>query len=94
VGVDGYVTTSIGQWDRRHWGEGGEEFAWWCTEDPAAFVGAERVVDAMGVELTEMIGARTYDRLLAALDARHERLEKGVRLEHPVVRRVPKRAAP
>jgi hypothetical protein len=91
VGADGYVTTSIGQWDRRHWGEGGEEFSWWCTEDPAAFVGAERVVDSMRVELIEMVGPRTYDRLVAALDARDSRLAKGVRLEHPVVRRSAKR---
>jgi hypothetical protein len=91
VGVDGFVTTSIGQWDRRHWGEGGDEFAWWCTEDPAAFVGRERVVDAMAVELTEMVGARAYERLLAALDARQARLEQGVRLEHPVMRKAKKK---
>ena len=36
---DGRVTSVVRQWDRRHWGEGGEDFHWWCTEDPAAFVG-------------------------------------------------------
>ena len=87
VGEDGHVTTSIGQWDRRHWGEGGAEFAWWCTEEPAAFVGAERVVDEMSTELTAMVGATTYRRLLAYLEERNLRMSKGVALEHPVVRR-------
>ena len=90
VADDGYVTTSIGQWDRRHWGEGGADFAWWCTEDPAAFVGESRVVDSMREELIAMVGERTYARLLALLDERDQLLDKGVRLEHPVLRRASK----
>jgi hypothetical protein len=86
VGPDGFVTTSIGQWDRRHWGEGGKEFAWWCTEEPAAFVGDERVVDSMREELVEMVGLRTYERLVAFLAERDLRLADSVRLEHPVLR--------
>ena len=35
----GHVTSTVTQWDRRHWGEGGEEFHWWCTEAPEAFGG-------------------------------------------------------
>jgi len=87
VGPDGYVTTSIGQWDRRHWGDGGDEFAWWCTEDPAAFVGGTTVVDSMREELIAMTSARTYERLLSYLSDRDAHLERGVRLEHPTVRR-------
>ena len=37
VGPDGHVTSSLGEWKRRHWGEGGAQFAWWCTEAPEAF---------------------------------------------------------
>src|SRR5271155_3855612 len=37
VGDDGHVTSTIRQWDRRHWGAGGLEFHWWCTESPEAF---------------------------------------------------------
>ena len=33
----GWVTSTVTQWDRRHWGDGGEEFHWWCTEAPEAF---------------------------------------------------------
>ena len=40
---DGHVTSSLGEWARRHWGEGGEEFAWWCTEAPEAFTAREPV---------------------------------------------------
>jgi hypothetical protein len=90
VADDGYVTTSIGQWDRRHWGEGGAEFAWWCTEEPAAFVGELRVVDSMREELIAMVGKRTYERLVSYLDERSARLSKGVKLEHPVLRRASK----
>jgi hypothetical protein len=37
--TDGRVITRISQWNRSDWGEGGEEFHWWCTESPDAFVG-------------------------------------------------------
>ena len=33
----GHVTSTVAQWDRRHWGEGGAEFHWWCTSAPEAF---------------------------------------------------------
>ena len=40
---EGHVTSVIRQWDRRHWGKGGREFHWWCTEAPDAFVGKKPV---------------------------------------------------
>jgi hypothetical protein len=91
---DGWVTTSIGQWERRHWGAGGDEFAWWCTEEPAAYVGSVRVIDSMAAELVVMVGQRNYDRLMAYVDERAERLARGVPLAHPVVRRAARRAEP
>ena len=48
---DGSVTSVVGQWDRRHWGAGGEEFAWWCTEAPEAFRGGVPVWRHMRDEL-------------------------------------------
>ena len=83
---DGHVITRIGQWDRRHWGGGGEEFHWWCTEAPEAFVGKNRVVDSMHEELVAMVGQRVYDQLLAFLDQRAAQ-PRATRLAHPVVRR-------
>ncbi len=34
----GHVTSTLREWKRRDWGAGGDEFHWWCTEDPEAFV--------------------------------------------------------
>jgi hypothetical protein len=87
VADDGYVTSTVRQWDRRHWGAGGQEFAWWCTESPEAFVGARPVYQEMAAELTEMVGARIYEMLVAHLGERSERLSRGVPLPHPAVRR-------
>jgi len=87
VADDGYVVTSIGQWERRHWGEGGAEFHWWCSEAPEAYVGTTRVVDSMSDELIEMVGKKNYRKLLAYLDERSERLSRSVALGHPTLRR-------
>jgi hypothetical protein len=67
---DGRVTSVVRQWDRRHWGEGGAEFHWWCTEDPAAFTGHEAVYRSMKTELETMAGKKVYKRLAAYLDGR------------------------
>jgi hypothetical protein len=86
VADDGYVTSTIRQWDRRHWGEGGDEFHWWCTESPEAFVGHEPVYASMRAELTEMVGKRVYALLVAFLEERAERIPRGVPLAHPALR--------
>ena len=65
---DGHVTSVVRQWDRRHWGEGGAEFHWWCTEDPEAFVGHEAVYVSMRTELETMAGKAVYRKLAAYLD--------------------------
>ncbi|HEX3946976.1 MAG TPA: hypothetical protein VHW47_04690 [Acidimicrobiales bacterium] len=87
VAEDGYVTSTIRQWDRRHWGAGGQEFAWWCTESHEAFVGTVPVYVEMEAELTAMVGPRTYRLLVDYLQDRQERIPKGVPLPHPAVRR-------
>ena len=30
----GHVTSTLREWKRRDWGDGGDEFHWWCTESP------------------------------------------------------------
>ena len=52
VAPDGHVTSSLGEWARRHWGEGGKEFAWWCTEAPEAFTAREPVYVSLRDELS------------------------------------------
>ena len=83
--ASGRVTTMIGQWERRHWGEGGQEFHWWCTEAPEAFGGRKPVYKTLANELTAMAGPAVYGRLSAYLDRR--RKDRGVPLPHPAVRR-------
>jgi hypothetical protein len=66
----GHVTSTVREWKRRDWGEGGQEFAWWCTESHDAFVGSETVVSSMTEELRAMVGPVAHDLLLAALAER------------------------
>jgi len=83
---DGHVVSTIRQWDRRHWGKGGQEFHWWCTQDPEAFVGTKPVYEEMEAELTEMIGATVFQGLLAYLRQRDRLRAQRVALPHPAVR--------
>jgi hypothetical protein len=82
--ANGHLVTRIAQWDRPDWGLGGADFHWWCTEDPAAFVGATRVVDSMSEELVAIMGDAAYQKLLTLIN---DRAHRGTPLPHPVVRR-------
>ena len=79
----GHVTSTVRQWDRRHWGAGGEEFHWWCTEAPEAFGGAQPVYRAMQDELVGLVGTKVAAMLTKELD---RRATEGGALEHPTVR--------
>jgi hypothetical protein len=80
---DGSVTSTVGQWDRGHWGEGGDEFAWWCTEAPEAFRGATAVWRHMQAELSALVGADVFALLAPYLEAREN---APTPLPHPAVR--------
>lgn len=80
---DGHVTSTLRQWDRKHWGAGGEEFHWWCTESPDAFVDKRPVYETLRDEIVELVGEKVYDRLLGYLRAR----KATTYLPHPAVRR-------
>ena len=81
---NGHVTSTVRQWDRRHWGAGGAEFHWWCTESPDAFVGDGPVYRHMRDELVELVGETAYATVAEYLDAR---MAQGVALPHPALRR-------
>lgn len=84
VADDGHVTSTITQWDRRHWGGGGEEFHWWCTEEIAAFSGDRPVFEEMAGEIAALVGTPIAELLNRYLRSRSAR---GARpLAHPVVR--------
>lgn len=62
--------TSIGEYDRRGWGPGGEDLHWWCTGSPAAHVGAEPLYQSYAAELVALLGRPAYDALAVLCDAR------------------------
>ena len=87
VVANGHVTSSLGEWGRRHWGEGGAEFSWWCTEAPEAFNGGDPVYISLRDELVAMVGQDVYDLLASYLGTRTSRRGQAVSLlAHPTVR--------
>ncbi|HEX5613718.1 MAG TPA: hypothetical protein VFZ83_01060 [Acidimicrobiia bacterium] len=67
---DGTTVEVLTEFGRDGWGEGGEEFAWWCTEAPEAFTGAEPVYKSMEPELRKTLGDDVYEELAKYLDGR------------------------
>ena len=79
---NGYVTSTLREWKRRDWGEGGNDFHWWCTDTPDAFVDHDPVYVTNRDEIVEMVGEPVYRMLVDYLAVRGtERL-----LPHPAVR--------
>ena len=78
---DGGRVTTVTEFGRSSWGEGGADFHWWCTESKAAMVARRPLYRTYSAELTELLGAPSY-RELARLCARRER---GTRPTLPLV---------
>ncbi|HEX9530505.1 MAG TPA: hypothetical protein VF954_05165 [Acidimicrobiales bacterium] len=70
VAGTGHVTSTVRQWDRRDWGDGGFEFHWWCTEAPEAFAGHRPVYQELRDELVELVGPEVYDLVAGYLSGR------------------------
>ena len=81
----GHVTSTVREWKRRDWGEGGADFHWWCTDSPEAFIGASMVYEALADELVAMVGEVPFRMVRDHLDSRRQ--PKSVFLPHPAVRR-------
>jgi hypothetical protein len=79
----GHVTSTIREWKRRDWGEGGHEFHWWCTDSHEAFVGTKPVYQYLRDEIIELAGNKVYELLVTQLRARSRKSY----LPHPAVRR-------
>ncbi|HUG83648.1 MAG TPA: hypothetical protein VMM13_03740, partial [Euzebya sp.] len=78
------VTTTITSYDRGAWGDGGSEFAWWCTtDDDRAYQGSEPVYRSMRRELIEMSSAAVYAQLARYLDERVARPRRTLPLMPP-----------
>jgi len=78
------VTSTVRQWDRAHWGEGGAEFHWWCTDSPEAFIGTVPVYVGLRDELVELTTADAYALVASHCDAR---LARAKPVAHPATRR-------
>jgi len=76
----GHVTTTLREWKRRDWGDGGDDFAWWCTDSPLAFVGHKPVYESLKEEIVELVGEGVYETLVTLL-------KRPQPLPHPVLRR-------
>lgn len=74
------LKTTIGEYDRRGWGEGGHDLQWYCSGSPDAHVGATAVFESYAPELTELIGAAAYEVLAKAC---RRRTELGIVAVHP-----------
>jgi hypothetical protein len=74
------LLTTVMEFDRRGWGEGGHDLYWYCTSAPEAHIGGEPLYVSYQPELTALIGQPAYDEL-AALCGR--RLTQGLIAEHP-----------
>jgi hypothetical protein len=67
---DGTVVSTLSEFGRDGWGEGGEDFAWWCTEAPEAFTASEPVYRSLAEELRKMMGTELYEQVARYLDGR------------------------
>ncbi|HUW01075.1 MAG TPA: hypothetical protein VMW08_01860 [Acidimicrobiales bacterium] len=79
----GYVTSTLREWKRRDWGDGGQEFHWWCTDAGDAFIGAQAVYRVLADEIVEMIGEVPYRQLCEHIESRRATQY----LPHPMSRR-------
>jgi hypothetical protein len=70
VGDREYSVTVIGEYERLAWGDGGNDFDWYCTSDSDAHVGTEPVYISNRVELVALLGQQVYDILAKHCDAR------------------------
>jgi hypothetical protein len=84
----GHVISTVTQWDRKHWGEGGEEFHWWCTQSPEAFGGTVPVYRHLRDELVALTGPLVYALVASYLEPRTHR-GRAVPLAHPALRTPP-----
>jgi hypothetical protein len=83
----GHVTSTIREWKRRDWGEGGHDFHWWCTEEAEAFGGQQMVYEELSGELRVLVGDEVYDLVAKHLAKRRKQAGDEVFLPHPAVRR-------
>ncbi|APT83939.1 hypothetical protein [Corynebacterium aquilae] len=66
------LKTTITEYERRGWGEGGEDFDWYCTTAPSCHGGGEPLWRTHEQELVALIGRASYEVLVRHLSAREK----------------------
>jgi len=74
------LVSTVTEFDRRGWGEGGHDLYWYCTSSPEAHIGAQPLYLSYRHELIALIGQPAYDELKMLCD---RRLAQGLVAEHP-----------
>jgi hypothetical protein len=70
VGEREYSIIVIGEYERLAWGDGGDDFDWYCTSNTEAHIGKEPVYISNKAELTKMMGEAAYSILVEHCDRR------------------------
>lgn len=71
------IKTVIGEYDRRGWGEGGEDFDWYCTAAPSCHQGARPLWQSQEHELRTLIGDAAYEVLAEHCRGREKLAQAG-----------------
>lgn len=66
------LRTTITEYTRRGWGNGGEDFDWYCTTDPNCHTGTDALWRTHAEELTELIGEAAYDVVVQHCEKREQ----------------------
>jgi hypothetical protein len=74
------LVSTLTEFDRRGWGEGGHDLDWWCTSSPEAHVGQEPMYLSYEPELIALIGMAAYTKLAELCG---ERVRQGLVAPHP-----------
>lgn len=74
------LRSTLAEFDRRGWGEGGHDLDWYCTSSPEAHVGGAAMYLSYAAELIALIGQDAYDELARVCA---QRLELGLVAVHP-----------
>jgi len=77
------LVTTLTEYDRRGWGEGGHDLDWWCTSSPEAHGTGRPLYLAYAAELSALVGAPAYARLAELCAARDA---QGLLAVHPATR--------
>ncbi|MDO4631543.1 MAG: hypothetical protein Q4A82_04570 [Corynebacterium sp.] len=66
------LRTTITEYERRGWGNGGEDFDWYCTTAPACHANARPLWQTCETELRALMGDESFEVLAAHLRMRAE----------------------